>query len=110
MSTASTPNFGAFVLSLNTEFPGISTLRNTTIHQSIRLNIMYLSSSLTISITIYQPHFLLPTQLSQNTPIPQWKVFISVNHGGPFYDRLIPYKDDQQIARESIKLLKNHGM
>jgi len=110
------PNFKAYVQAMNTYFPGIASPWNTTI-QTSSLNIKYqsLSSTLKIDITIYQPRLVLPAPLLQrlspkNVSPPQWEVFISVYHGGMIYDYMIPYNGDQQIAKESANLLKNHGM
>lgn len=108
------PNFKAFVKAMNTRFPGIASPWNTIVQPS-SLNIKYQSQSpsVSLSITIYQPRLVLPSQLLQilsNISVPQWEVFISVFQGGTMYDYMIPYNDDHQIANESANLLKNHGI
>ena len=109
----SSPNFGAYVRALNTAFPGIASPWNTTIQTT--LNIKQSRLNLKIDIMIYQLRFVLSTQLLQtlsqkNISPPQWEAFISVYQGWAIYDYMIPYNDDQQIAKESVNLLKKFGM
>lgn len=91
------PNFKAFVQAMNATFPGIACPWNTIVQVST-LKVSATQATGKVDVTIYQ--------LQNN----QWEVFISVYQGGMIYDYTIPYKNDHQIAKNSVKWLKNHGM
>jgi hypothetical protein len=107
----SSPNFAAFVQALNNSIPNISNPSNTSVSSSLTIRFRShprIIPTLFGSIVVHQTWS--PHPIFGSIVVHHWEVSISVNQGGMIYDYKVPFSDDQQIAKESINLLKNHGV